>query len=57
MKTPTIHFLLVFLLNACGTPYPRILIATEVGEITIEVYPDKAPLTASNFLTYVDENQ
>jgi peptidyl-prolyl cis-trans isomerase A (cyclophilin A) len=57
MKNLTIHFLLVFLLNACGTPYPRILFVTEMGEITIEVYADRAPVTASNFLTYVDENR
>jgi peptidyl-prolyl cis-trans isomerase A (cyclophilin A) len=30
---------------------------TELGEITVEVYPDKAPVTAGNFLTYVDENR
>ena len=57
MKNLTILFLLVFLLSACGTPYPRILLESEMGEITIEVYPDKAPVTASNFLTYVDENR
>ncbi len=57
MKNLTILFLLVFLLSACVTPYPRILLESEMGEITIEVYPDKAPVTASNFLTYVDENR
>lgn len=57
MKNLTILFLLVFLLSACGTPYPRILLESEMGEITIEVYPDKAQVTASNFLTYVDENR
>ena len=30
---------------------------TEMGEITLELYPDKAPVTAANFLTYVDENR
>jgi len=33
---------------------PRVLIRTELGEILIEVYPDKAPTTAANFLRYVD---
>jgi len=37
--------------------YPRVLMETEMGEIMLEVYPDKAPVTASNFLTYVDENR
>jgi len=57
MKNLTILFLLAILLSAYGTPYPRILIETEMGEITIEVYLDRAPVTASNFLTYVDENR
>jgi peptidyl-prolyl cis-trans isomerase A (cyclophilin A) len=57
MKNLAHIILLVFLLNACGTPYPRILMETEMGEITLEVYPDKAQVTASNFLTYIDENR
>ena len=57
MKNLTHILLLVFLLSACGTPYPRILMETEMGEITLEVYPDKAQVTASNFLTYIDENR
>lgn len=31
--------------------------STELGDIVIEVYIDKAPITASNFLRYVDENR
>ncbi len=57
MRNLTIILLLAFLLSACGTPYPRILMETEMGELTIEAYPDKAPVTATNFLTYVDENR
>ena len=54
--------LLLFLL--CLTPfaglhedYPRLLIQTELGNITVEIYDKKAPITASNFLLYVDEAQ
>lgn len=57
MKILTLPILLTFLLSACGMPYPRVLMETEMGDITLEVYPDKAPVTASNFLTYVDENR
>lgn len=32
---------------------PRILLKTSLGDITIEIYPDKAPATAENFLGYV----
>ncbi len=30
------------------------LIKTELGNITIELYPEKAPITVANFLKYVD---
>lgn len=31
-----------------------ILIQTELGDITAELYPEQAPLTVANFLRYVD---
>jgi peptidyl-prolyl cis-trans isomerase A (cyclophilin A) len=57
MKKYAMLPLLAVLMHTCGTPYPRILMETEMGDIMIEVYPDKAPVTAGNFLTYVDENR
>ncbi len=57
MNRLTSLFLLAVLFTGCGTQYPRIMMKTELGEITLEVYPDKAPVTATNFLTYVDENR
>lgn len=33
---------------------PRVLIETSLGELTIELYPEKAPMTVANFLQYVD---
>lgn len=32
---------------------PRVKFATSAGDIVVEVYPDKAPKTAANFLQYV----
>jgi len=32
----------------------RVLLETEYGDVVIEVYADKAPVTARNFLRYVD---
>ena len=32
---------------------PRVKLATTAGDIVVEVYPDKAPKTAENFLQYV----
>jgi len=35
----------------------RVLIETELGEIEVEVDGEKAPVTAANFLRYVDEGR
>ena len=34
---------------------PRILMKTTDGDITIELYADKSPITVENFLRYVDD--
>jgi len=34
---------------------PNVLIETTSGDILIELFPDKAPITVENFLTYVKE--
>jgi len=36
-------------------PRPRVLIQTEVGEMEVELYTTKAPVTVTNFLRYVQE--
>ena len=45
---------------AAGTAWsadaPRVKFNTSAGDIVIEVYPDKAPKTAENFLQYVREH-
>ena len=49
---------LVFALSApaaAAGPSPRVLVKTSLGDIVIELYPDKAPKTVDNFLKYVDE--
>jgi peptidyl-prolyl cis-trans isomerase A (cyclophilin A) len=33
---------------------PKVLIRTEVGDIQVEIYQKQAPITADNFLRYVD---
>ena len=48
---------LAFLATVAQTPsasLPRVAIATEAGTIVIEVDPVRAPVTAANFLRYVD---
>jgi cyclophilin family peptidyl-prolyl cis-trans isomerase len=34
---------------------PRVIMKTSMGDITIELYQEKAPITVNNFLSYVDE--
>lgn len=34
---------------------PTVLLETSMGEIKLELYPDKAPVTVENFLAYVRE--
>jgi peptidyl-prolyl cis-trans isomerase A (cyclophilin A) len=46
---------ILFLLAGCQSKLPQALIRTELGDITVELYPDQAPITAANFLRYVDE--
>jgi peptidyl-prolyl cis-trans isomerase A (cyclophilin A) len=40
-----------------GSANPTVLIRTDLGDIVVEVYADRAPITAKNFLRYVDENR
>jgi peptidyl-prolyl cis-trans isomerase A (cyclophilin A) len=49
--------LLVILICGCGQQNPEVLIQTTLGEIKVEVYEEKAPITATNFLRYVRENR
>jgi peptidyl-prolyl cis-trans isomerase A (cyclophilin A) len=37
-----------------GGNAPIVIFSTTLGDITIELYPDKAPMTVENFLAYVD---
>ena len=36
-------------------PHPQVVLHTTVGDITLELYPDKAPKSVANFLQYVRE--
>jgi cyclophilin family peptidyl-prolyl cis-trans isomerase len=41
--------------NGTETKNPIVLIETSLGDIKIELYPEKAPVTVDNFLAYVKE--
>jgi peptidyl-prolyl cis-trans isomerase A (cyclophilin A) len=36
---------------------PVVIVQTELGDVIIELFTDRAPITANNFLRYVDENR
>lgn len=40
---------------APAAPAPRVLMQTSMGNIVLELYPDKAPKTVANFLKYVQD--
>ena len=54
--SPFIYMLILGMagLLSCSRPDPRVLIRTGMGDITVELYPGKAPVTAGNFLAHVE---
>jgi len=55
MKTKLLFvFLNLFFLNSFSQKTIPCLIKTSLGNISIELYPEKAPVTVANFLKYVD---
>lgn len=49
--------LVVLLLSSCVKENPTIIFETEIGNITVELFTNEAPITTTNFLRYVDENR
>jgi cyclophilin family peptidyl-prolyl cis-trans isomerase len=42
-------------LPGCGSDNPVVVIETSMGNIKVELYEDKAPITVKNFLKYVED--
>lgn len=53
IATITIN-LMLWGISAANQPNPMIKLTTNMGEITIEMYADKAPETVKNFVSYVE---
>ncbi len=52
----SVVFLLAFpLSNTAADKNPKVIMKTSMGDITLELYMDKAPVTVKNFLGYVDD--
>lgn len=56
-----LHFLLAIsflvFLFACQEPKPKAIITTEIGTIEVELFTDLAPITAKNFILYINEDR
>ncbi|MBL4854471.1 MAG: peptidylprolyl isomerase [Robiginitomaculum sp.] len=52
----TIMVLALTLVACAAEKTARVVFETDLGDIEIEVYKNRAPLTADNFLYYVDNN-
>ena len=52
---PFLTLMLLAIPMANAAQNPKVLIKTELGDITIEIFADKAPITAANFLKYVED--
>ena len=52
--------LLLAMLGACDAPTQpdatRVMISTSLGDITLRLEPEKAPVTVQNFLAYIDRD-
>jgi cyclophilin family peptidyl-prolyl cis-trans isomerase len=55
LATATLFAALIGLTQTALAANPKVLIKTNVGDITVELDPDKAPATVKNFLSYVDD--
>ncbi|HEX6037559.1 peptidylprolyl isomerase [Longimicrobium sp.] len=54
---PLLGIFFATMLVGCGPRNPRVDVVTQFGTIRVEVDSARAPLTAANFLRYVDEGR
>jgi peptidyl-prolyl cis-trans isomerase A (cyclophilin A) len=52
-----VQFCLLFLYSCSTQQNPKVLICTDLGDIIVELYNQKAPVTANHFLQYVKEGK
>ena len=54
----TILFYLLIFVNACKSKKnPTIIMVTSLGNITAELFINKAPITVKNFISYIKHNK
>ena len=52
---PAVMAMAISATQAIGAAQPKVVISTNMGDITVELDAEKAPATVTNFLAYVDE--
>lgn len=57
MKVVLALCIVILTLGCTTNKNPHVRLSTEIGDIEIEVFEDKAPITAGNFLKYVDNGK
>jgi peptidyl-prolyl cis-trans isomerase A (cyclophilin A) len=50
-------YLLIWNFSSKSAVNPKVVVSTELGDIFFEIYLDKAPISAGNFLKYIDDNR
>lgn len=48
---------IIFCFTSCSKENPNVVIETDFGDITIELYVEKAPITVRNFIRYITEER
>lgn len=48
---------MIFFLTCESENNPTIIMETPLGTITLELFPNKAPYTVKNFLSYIEQNR
>ena len=58
-KIPSFLFpvVLILMFTSCSEKDPEIVMKTPYGDIVVEIYLKEAPVTASNFMRYVNEDR
>lgn len=53
---PVLTLVLIMMVRpvSCDRPSTMVLISTDMGDIRVELYPEKAPVTVSNFLSHIE---
>jgi peptidyl-prolyl cis-trans isomerase A (cyclophilin A) len=48
-------FLIVIIHSGCKSDLPEVKLTTPFGDIIVELYPEKVPITVTNFLKYIEQ--